>query len=191
MAITSPPKRQRLFWSRLHFGIRLLGLTGALVACVAAVLAGVKGKLIAYREVATAQDAYQASRDITQAVLTDPAINVLTGLLLLGVVVALAALLIEVFVILAFTATRRSAFGFNALLQGALAAALLVAVNVWSFNHYERIDGTRDREFTLPTEIRKELAQLDPRSKTTVIVYQRHKAIGSVSDKPQDDFDSA
>ena len=57
------------------------------------------------------------------------------------------------------------------MLQGALAAVLLVGVNVWSFHHYERVDCTRDRQFTLPAEVRKDLRQLDPDSKTTIIVY--------------------
>ena len=49
----------------------------------------------------------------------------------------------------------------------------------------------RARQFTLPDEIRKDLAQLNPNSQTTIIVYNRHKVFGLMPDKPQDDFDSA
>ena len=45
-------------------------------------------------------------------------------------------------------------------------------------SHYQRVDFTRDHRFTLPAEVRADLAQLDPNSKTTVIVYQRHKTFG-------------
>ncbi len=53
MAVTSsasanaPASRPhpRLFWSRTHFLIRLLGITGALVGCAGLVLAAVEGEL--------------------------------------------------------------------------------------------------------------------------------------------------
>lgn len=185
------PRRPSVFWSRLHFLIRLLGLTGALVACVAGVSAGIQHELDAFKGVATVKDSYTVSAEMARTVWEEPITHLPTLLLLIGAVVALAALLVEGVVILCFTATRRSAFGFNALLQGALAAFLLVALNVWSFDHHTRIDCTRDRQFTLPPEIRQELAQLDPKSKTTIVVYQRHKTFGSLSDKPQDDYDTA
>ncbi len=75
--------------------------------------------------------------------------------------------------------------------KAALAAVLLVGVNVWSFHHYESVDCTRDQQFTLPAEVREDLRQLDPANKTTVIVYDRHKTFGSLNDKTSDDYDSA
>ena len=185
------PRRQNLFWSRVHFVIRLLGLTGALAACVGLVLAAVTRALASLADVQTLQEAYDVSLKLGQTALDDPRTHWPTLLLMGGAAAALFALLVEALVVLFFTATRRSAFGFNAVLQGALAAVLLVGVNVWSFQHYLLVDGTRDRQFMLPEEIRKDLAQLDPDSKTTVIVYERHKTFGELSDKPQDDFDSA
>jgi hypothetical protein len=183
--------RQRLFWSRLHFAIRLLGLTGALLACVGAVLASLKHELDSLTNVKTVQDAYTAGVNMARTAIDNPERDWRTLLLLGGAATALFALLIEAVVVLCFTATRRSAFGFNALLQGALAAILLLAVNAWSFHHYVLVDFTRGHQFTLPARVRDDLAQLDPSSKTTVIVYQRHKTFGALTDKPPDDFDSA
>ncbi|HEY7423404.1 MAG TPA: hypothetical protein VH682_04105 [Gemmataceae bacterium] len=185
------PRRQNLFWSRLHFGIRLLGLTGAFLTCVAAVLAAVRRELLPLADVTSVQQAYDVVVGLARQALEDPQAHISMLLLLGGILAALFALLIEAVVGLGFSASRRSAFGFNSLLQGALAAALLVGVNVWSFSHYLRIDYTRDRQFTLPADVRAELSQLDPDSKTTVIVYQRHKTFGALSGKPPDDYDSA
>lgn len=189
--------RQRLFWSRLHFAIRLLGLTGALLACVGAVLASLKHELDSLTDAKTIQDAYTVGLNLAQTAIDNPERDWRTLLLFGGAAIALFALLVEAIVVLCFTATRRSAFGFNALLQGALAAILLLAVNAWSFRHYVLVDFTRDHQFTLPAEVRDNLRQLDPDSKTTIIVYQRHKAFGRLSekpdgnDKPPDEYDKA
>jgi hypothetical protein len=53
-----------------------------------------------------------------------------------------------------------------------------------------RIDLTRDRAFTLPDDLRQRLRELDPKSRTTIIVYQRHKTFGNLTDKP-DRYDYA
>ena len=90
-------------------------------------------------------------------------------------------------------AGRRSAFGFNAALQGALALLLLVGVNLYSFRHYARIDWTRPdetgaRKFTLPADLRARLRELT--SPTTIVVYQQHKTFSQLTDKP-DAYDYA
>ncbi len=182
--------RPRLFWSRLHFAIRLLGLSGALLACVCAVLAGVRRELDPLYAAANVREAADIGLQLARTAVDEPRTHLVLLLLLTGAAAALLALLIESLVIVAFTATRRSAFGFNALVQGALAAVLLIGVNVWSFRHYQRVDCTRDRQYTLPASDRDNLAQLDPKSKTTVIVYQLHKTFGTLTGKP-DRFDYA
>lgn len=199
MAVTAPapsptpprPPRPRLFWSRLHFLIRLLGLTGGLLACATAVLAAVQGELHTLRDAADLPQAWDAGATLAQTAWQAPLQNLTVLLLLAGAAAALFAVLIELIVVLAFTATRRSAFGFNAVLQGILAAVVVVAVNLWSFHHYRQVDFTRDRHFTLPAEVRNDLAHLNPDSQTTIIVYNRHKVFGLTPDKPQDDYDSA
>jgi hypothetical protein len=194
MAVTSaapaPRPRQHLFWSRLHFGIRLLGLTGALLACICIVLAGVGRQLDPLYAATTVRGAADALLDLARNAVANPSATPTLVLLLGGAAAALLALLVELLAVVVFTAARRSAFGFNALLQGTLAAVLLVGVNVWSFSHYEHVDFTRDQQYTLPAEDRRNLAQLDPNSQTTVIVYEMHKTFGKFTEKP-DRFDYA
>ena len=100
-------------------------------------------------------------------------------------------------------AARRSAVATNAALQTALAVALLVGINVWSFGHYTRFDwtgrvfgpsvqtldhfpyldvsllqpsGRFPEQFTLPADITADLRKLQ--APTTIVVYQRHKTFG-------------
>jgi hypothetical protein len=187
----SRPRRQNLFWSRLHFLIRFLGLTGAMAGCAGFVLAKLNNELVPLDSLASWQDAWTTGADFVRDAFENAEEKWRTVVLLSGAAAALLALVVEVVVVLCFTASRRSAFGLNAVLQGALAAVLLVGVNVWSYHHYVRVDYTRDRQFTLPTDLRDDLRRLDPNSRTTVIVYQRHKTFGTLTDKPPDDYDSA
>ncbi len=128
MAMTTPT-RTRL-WSRLHFLIRLAGLTGLFVAGVGLVLTVVAWKDLGWQ------------------------------LALGGGAAALLALLVEVLGILRLAAGRRSAFGTNVVLQTVLATALLVGSNAFSFFHYVRLDTTRDQLFTMPQAIREQLSRL-------------------------------
>jgi|GEM_PF-284441 len=180
-----------LFWSRLHFLVRLLGLTGGLLACGAGVFAAVRGEFRALHAATDLPQAWDTGTALVQTAWQAPQQNLAVLLCLAGAAAALFTLLIELLVILAFTATRRSAFGFNAVVQGILAAIALVAINLWSYHHFVQVDFTRDRQFTLPEEIRNDLIQLHPGSQTTIIVYNRHKVFGLMPDKPQDDYDSA
>src|SRR5207248_7671623 len=54
--------------------------------------------------------------------------------------------------------------------------------------HPARYDWTRDRQFTLPVEIVAQLGKLN--GETTIVVYQRHKTFGALTDKP-DRYDYA
>jgi hypothetical protein len=164
----------------LHFLVRFLGLTGFVVACVGLVMAGLEGLLGSWR----------AAYDTAWAAVTTREAAVSTWLVLGGAAAALLALVVEALVVLVFAAGRRSAFGFNAVVQVALAATLLVGINVFSFEHFQRFDWTRSRQFTLPPALRAELEQLHPDTETKVIVYQRHKTFGALTDKP-DRYDYA
>src|SRR2546421_290984 len=73
-------------------------------------------------------------------------------------------------------------------LLGAVAGLLLAGVNVFSFQNYARYDWTRDAKFTLPAGVRDQLRRLQ--GATTIVVYQRHKTFGQLSDKP-DAYDYA
>jgi hypothetical protein len=173
-------QRAGRFLSRLHFLVRFVGLTGLVVGCVGLVLAGLQGLL----------SSWPTARDAAETAIREQRAELGTWLVLGGAAAVLFALLVEALVILRLTAARRSAFGLNAVVQVALAAALLVGVNVWSFRHYLRFDWTRSEQFTLPADLRARLAQLDRNGKTTIVVYQRHKTFGALTDKP-DRYDYA
>jgi hypothetical protein len=196
MAIT---KRRGRFWSRLHFLVRFAGLTGLLIGCVGLAVALIFDLFILESTVSTWETLQKVTRG--ESVEQYPHWSIL--LLLGGMVAGLFALVIEILVVLFVAAGRRSAFGFNAALQVALAAALLVGVNVYSAGnvkfdwrdhhfqtnaHYVRFDWTRDHKYTLNAEVQDQLRQL--RGQTTIVVYQQHKTFGKLSDKP-DAYDYA
>jgi hypothetical protein len=175
MAVThTDSRRGSLLWSRLHFLVRLLGLLGAQVA-----LAG----LVLLRP---------STRADLEKIPTDLDPQSPTGwknlLVVAGVGALLFALLIETIVILRVVAGQRSALRANALMQALLALALLVGVNAWSFQKSTRFDWTREKQFTLPESVRKDLARLDPKSETTIVLYLRHRTSRFTSEKP-DPFD--
>jgi hypothetical protein len=110
------------------------------------------------------------------------------ALAVLGGSCALVGLIMEVRQSSTVIADRRSVFGFNAVLQAILAIALTIGVNAYSFFHYLRFDLTRDRHFTLPASIKSDMRQLQ--GETTIVLHQRHKTLGQLSDKP-DAYDYA
>jgi hypothetical protein len=180
-------------WSRLHFFIRFLGLTGLLAAgfgVAASFLEGVlnRWQLLTGLNEQNLQTDYDFARETIIGERGELGVRIAVTLLLAGLALALFALLLELLIGLFFVAGRRSVFGINAFLQIALAAALLVGVNVYSYRHYLRYDWTSAHQFTLPEDIRGQLAQLQ--GETTIVVYQRHKTFGQLTDKP-DAYDYA
>jgi hypothetical protein len=171
------------WWSRLHFLLRFLGLTGLLAGGVGVGLAFLKNvlswNLLSSTEFLRSTLLGEAGDEMTR---------VGVGLLLGGGLLALLALVVEMLAILTMAAGRRSAFGLNAALQVALAAALLAGVNLFSYSHYVRADWTLRRQFTLPAKVQSELSQL--KGETTIVAYQRHKTFGILNDKP-DAYDYA
>ena len=81
-------------------------------------------------------------------------------------------------------ATSRGAVGGNAIVQILIAAALLVAVNVFAASpgHYIRFDWTRDHAFTLPPRIAEQMAQL--RGDTDIYVVVKHVSFGQRTATP-------
>ncbi len=200
MAVSKKPRGR--FWSWLHFVFRFIGLTGRLLAGVGLVLAHVEGAIpwdevrarLAWDRLPELFDADTLNRagawvqDLFIILRTDGLDRWGQRLLVLGGAGLLVGLLIELLVSLGMLFGRRSAFGFNAVLQAALAAVLLAGVNYYSFYHYQRYDWTRGGQFTLPESVREQLADL--RGETTIVVYQRHQTFGRLSDKP-DAYDYA
>jgi hypothetical protein len=198
MAVKQKPRGR---WaSRLHFLVRFLGLTGLLAAAVGVVLAVLRHLLPPWSNDRTlwenaqtlGQSAYATAdeniRDVIDGLSGDTFTRVVVGLAVVGGAVAVFALLVECLVLLRLAAVRRGTVRLNAVVQVALAVALLVGVNVFAFLHPLRFDWTRDKQFTLPASTEEQLRQLT--GETTVIVYQRHRTFGTLTDKP-DQYDSA
>ena len=127
------------------------------------------------------QELFASAWHFVQGQIADTHGRISFGLLLGGLLVASLALLVEACMVFRLVAVRRSVFGLNAVVQVALAMALLVGANFYSFQHYYRFDWTNDQRFTLPEHISNQLAQLQDR--TTVVVYLLHKA-SEFNDKP-------
>lgn len=185
MALKQSPFR--FFWSRLHFVVRLAGLTGLLAAGA--------GLALYLLDHGAAREAFEKLGDQCREALQGlsrwdfgTAFELAVWLVLGGALAAALALLIETALMLRFAAGRRSAFGANALVQMALALALLVGVNVFSAYHYFRFDWTHDRQFTLSAHLSapllEQLQRLKDSEPTTIVVYQRNKSFSQLSDKP-------
>jgi hypothetical protein len=201
MAMSNKPRGR--FWSRLHFVLRFLGLTGLLAAGAGAILAGIWGLAPAWERARSTGENLRAAWEFVrttahthvQAVVDKQPFNnerVIVGLILVGGAFAVLALFVEVIGVLFLVAGRRSAFGGNVVLQIALALALLVGVNVFAHlqGNYRRIDTTRDHLFTLPEQVQKDLRKLQ--GETTVVVYQMHQPLGFLpAGEKRDRYESA
>ncbi len=181
-------KSRSRWWSRLHFLVRFAGLTGLLAAGAGVGLAYLKDSLDKVVSKDLQADWEFARSTIQGEAGVDLTTLVAVCLLVGGGLLALLAVLLEIAAILSVVAGRRSAFGFNAVLQIALATALLVGINFFSYEHPFRADWTLKQQFTLPPEIESQLTKL--KGDTTIVVYQRHKTFGQLNDKP-DAFDYA
>jgi hypothetical protein len=166
-----PQRRGGWFLSRAHFLLRFLGLTGFFAAVVGLVLVGYSiANFFSWSDVPY----NELSRGVRGQIFPlQSTADYGLFCILWGTGAALLALLIEVVMVLFFVAARRSAIGFNAALQIALAAVLLVGVNVVAFLHPERVDCTRAQQFTLPKSIENDLRKLQ--GETTLFVLVRPK----------------
>jgi len=165
------------FSTRLRLFTRLLGITGLLAAGVGAVLLF---EVLSDLSISGFLEALRGEHGQTGK----------TGAYLLAGGAAAIALMLLVELLAGFTAVtgRRSAVGVSSLVQVGLAIAIVVALNVYSFQHYRRWDFTQNGQFTLDETIVRELQKL--RTPTTIVVLQQHKTFGRLSEKP-DAYDYA
>jgi len=104
-------------------------------------------------------------------------------ILAVGGAIAILTLGFELVNAVFFSGSRRTAAGAVATLGGVAALVTLVAVNTYSFTHYRRYDTTRDQRFTLPPELATELSKLRASSPTTIVVLQKHRMFGTLTDE--------
>ncbi|MBI2805630.1 MAG: hypothetical protein HYX68_11690 [Planctomycetes bacterium] len=147
-------------WALLHFVVRFLGLNAVVAIAVGAFL-------------------WQAL-DLEAAGMI---------VIIAGASVVALALLAEIRGVTQTVFSRRGAAGINGVLQIALATALFVGGNIYSYYHYHRCDCTADRHFTLDPDIKKQLAKL--RGDTDIIIYLQHVSFGQRSELRQDEYDQA
>jgi len=102
--------------------------------------------------------------------------------------IALLVLVLEILIMLKLAAGRKNIAGAGATLQAILAVTLFVGVNLFSYSHYQLVDTTLGRLFTLPADLKSKLENL--RDETTIVVCQLHKTFGKFTEKP-DRFDYA
>lgn len=164
------------WWSRLHFVVRLAGITGVL-----ALATGVALMLLGETPLSLHRESWEGLVSILKGESGDAWSQIAVRLAAAGAVAALLALLVEAINVVRFAAGRRSAFASNAVLQAALAVVILVGLNVYSYRHYLRLDWTRSHRFTLPEDVQERLSRLHDR--TTIVVYQQHKTFGRLSDQ--------
>src|SRR5262245_32534248 len=168
--------RQRTTWgARLRFLVRTVGLTGVLAAAVGATLA-----VTAFPESAEwTSKTLRAALDGTHDRFAKTAsITRAAGLAAVG-----AALVVELLGSLFMVTGRRTVASTTTSLGTIAAVALLVIANSYSFSHHARFDFTRNRLFTLPTELADRLRTLRSDNPTTIVVLQKHKIFGTLSDE--------
>jgi len=174
-------------WFR--FAIRFLGLSGVIAAAAGAFVLFSTAPAIPENldgvwpfVKSTAQPALEGSRGSGQQ---------LAGFAFLcGLAATVLWLAVEALGVLFLVTGRRTLTGTSSTLQVALGLFLLVAVNVYSFSNYLRLDLTRQREFTLPATVANELRRLNPESPTTIVVFEKHQTFATIAGK-QDSYDTA
>jgi hypothetical protein len=81
----------------------------------------------------------------------------------------------------------RGAMGANVAGQILLAVLLFVGINVFSFQHYKRLDCTADHRFTLSETIKSQLAKLE--DETDIVVLQTGVSFGQRAENRADKAD--
>ncbi len=174
-------RHRRALLDRLRFLLRLLSFTAILVAVVTLfIIWNIQPEVFQIEN----NEQYLAILQGEQGVTLQTYALILTSCA--GIIVL--TILLEFLSLLVGGLGRRSLIGTNALLQIVLATAILIALNVYSFQHYWRYDLTREQQFTLPEAVVKELRKLQ--GETTIVVLQQHKTFGQLSAKP-DRYDYA
>lgn len=175
--------RQRTTWgNRVRFVLRGVGLagigcavagTGLAAAALPAVDLGTRAGW------AGLPDLLAAAADGAHGELARVGTHLLAG----GLGALALALVVEALGALLTGVGRRTAAGTSATLGAAAAVALLVFVNAHSFTHYARFDCTRDKRFTLPAELAERLGRIRASAPTTIVVLQKHKMFGTLTDE--------
>jgi hypothetical protein len=158
-----------------RFAIRALGLTGLVAAAIGGVLlASESPNLGPVDSIGSGASAVWRHFQSTLSGEHGEAGKYASWILGAGAAAVLLWGAVELLGALTLVTGRRTAVGANGWLQTGLAVALVLVVNVWSFSHFKRYDCTRDKQFTLPQDVRDELKTIT--RPTDVIVLKQRKA---------------
>lgn len=167
-------RQRKTIGTLFRFSVRAVGLLGLLAAAVGAVLT-----------VSAFPDPSQWSHEKLRHALHGESGDYATRaamVLTIGVGAVLLMLIVELLSALLLAASRRTAAGTAASVSIVAAIALLICVNAYSFTHYCRHDLTRDKQFTLPSNVADDLRKLRSDDPTTIVVLQKHRTFGLASD---------
>ncbi|MFO0826334.1 MAG: hypothetical protein U0792_24980, partial [Gemmataceae bacterium] len=159
---------------RFRLLLRFVGLTGFLAAVVGAALFASAFPSPPQWTVANLQAAADGNHG--------PFAKAAALTLAIGTVAVAVSLVVELLGGIVLVAGRRTAAHASMTISTVAAVALLFFVNAYSFTHHQRTDFTRDQQFTLPPELAAKLRTLRPESPTTIVVLQKHRIFGSLSD---------
>lgn len=174
-------RQQKTWGSRLRFLLRGVGLAGIAVAVVGAGLAAAALPNVDFGAQAGWKSVVSLLREAANG---DHGALAQTGTYMLvgGLGALVLALAVEALGALFTGMGRRTAAGTSATLGAGAAVALLLIVNAYSFTHYARVDCTRDKRFTLPPELAEQLEKMRASAPTTIVVLQKHKMFGTLTD---------
>jgi hypothetical protein len=175
--------RQRTTWgNRFRFLIRAAGLTGTAAVAAGGILAAASLPPVDLRSRAgweAIPAVLHAASNGDHGDLARVAAWMIAG----GAAAVALALVVEVGGAVLLGVGRRTAAGTTATVGVAAALVLLGLVNVYSGTHYGRFDCTRDERFTLRPGLAAEFAALRANAPTTVVVLQKHRMFGTLSDE--------
>lgn len=167
--------RQRTTWgTRFRFLVRVIGLTGVLVAVAGAVMLDTTFKISNW----TFENLRSASEGTNGSFARNATWILVGGTIAIGI-----ALLVELLGGLVLVTGRRTVANATATISTVAAVALLAIVNIYSFTHHARYDLTRDKLYTLPQSLVERFAKLRSETPTTIVVLQMHKTFGTLTDK--------
>jgi len=167
-------RHKKTLGTRFRFLVRVIGLTGVLAAVVGMALFASAFPSAKQWTVET----LQVSADGQHGPFAKSA--AMTFAIGLGAVAI--AMVVEVIGGVLLVTGRRTVANTSATVATIAAVALLFFVNAYSFTHHTRHDFTRSQQFTLPADLASKLRSLRPESPTTIIVLQKHRIFGSLSD---------
>ncbi|MCE9565342.1 MAG: hypothetical protein K8U57_25185 [Planctomycetes bacterium] len=167
-------RHNKTLGTRFRFLVRAIGLTGVLAAVVGMALFASAFPLFQQWTVENLRTSANGDHG--------PFAKTAAWTFVIGLAAVALALVVEVIGGVLLVTGRRTVANTSATVATCAAISLLVFVNAYSFTHHERHDFTRTQQFTLPTELAGKLRSLRPESPTTIIVLQKHRIFGSLSD---------